>query len=124
MNRSTESVANGGLIPNCVKIVIIYCENSYIVNYFSQCKLPKLARIFHEFEVPIGKAFRSDAVQVLPQVPYNAANGHLGRARRVKIFMHSQESAQVIKCHLKIKLRTILMPPEYFYKTHCVEKIS
>jgi len=103
LNVPADSIVNGELIPNCVKIVIIYCENSYIVNYFSQCRLPKLARTFHEFEVPIGKAFRCDAVQVIPQAPDNAANGHPGRARRVKIFIHSQESAQVIKCDLKIK---------------------
>jgi hypothetical protein len=45
-----------------------------------------LARIFHELEAFIGKAFRGAAVLMLPQAPDNAANGHLGLARKGENF--------------------------------------
>jgi len=46
--------------------------------------------------------FRGVAVRLLPQVPGNPANGHLGRARRVKFSLRSWKSAQVTNCHRKI----------------------
>jgi len=47
------------------------------------------------------QGFRGAAVLLLPQAPDNAANGHLGLARRVKIFLLSWKSVQVTKGYLK-----------------------
>ena len=52
------------------------------------------------------QGFRGTAVQVLPQAPDNAANGHLGLARRVKIFLRFWKTAQVTKCHLNTRPQT------------------
>ncbi len=49
-----------------------------------QMKLRGLARIFHAFEMFIGKAQGCRCTPV-PQASDNAANEHLGRARRVKL---------------------------------------
>ena len=60
--------------------------------------------------------FRGAAVRMLPQAPGNAANGHLGRARRVKILLHSWKLVQLKRGNLKITPKTTLIPMKGYIK--------
>ena len=72
----------------------------------------------------LNKAFRGAAVQVLPQAPDNAANGHLGLARRVKIFLRFWNSGAGYKVSSEDYAANSLYLLEFLYKKCCAEKIS
>jgi len=79
LEKKQLDMAAAGLRQGCQPyLFMIQCENELHI---------ALARIFHEFEAFICKAFRDAAVLMLPQIPDNAANGRLELARRVKTFM-------------------------------------
>jgi hypothetical protein len=82
------------------------------------------ARIFHEFEMFIGKASGVQLYLLLPQAPDNAANGLLGLARRVKIFLCSYKIGSIYKVSPENRIKKCSYIIGYLHKIFCVEKIS
>jgi len=65
-----------------------YTEDKLLITKPSNCcptngPNPNIARVRDVH----WQGIRGAAVQMLPQAPDNAVNGHLGRARRVKYFL-------------------------------------